>query len=158
MRRVTDDIVGHVWVPAGKYWLGDPCYVIKDEMWIDWLESCDYENQKHLIGKTPDGYFAIGFNTAHGDGVYQDQFGNDYGVDAGLIGLVAYGHNPFANNVLVKLVEFTSEVVAEVDDDGNMQFGEYIIITDESDLEEEDEDDDDYEAKWDDEEDEEEGV
>lgn len=130
MKVQTCDTVKSVDVPAGKYWLGDPCYVIKSEMWMDWLESCNYLNERHLVGETPDGHFAIGFNTASGDGLYNDQFGFAYGVDAGLIGLVAYEHNPKAAGHFSNLVEFSETVQAKVDDDGNMQFGKYIIITD----------------------------
>jgi hypothetical protein len=138
-----------VTVPAGKYWLGDPCYVIKDEMWIEWLESCDYTKERHLVGKTPDGHFALGFNTADGDGVYQDQFGFSYGVDAGLIGLVAYEHNPKGEDLLSQLVEFTSDVVAEVDENFKMTFGNIVIETEYE--EEDDYDDEDYDEEDDDE-------
>lgn len=144
-----------VTVPAGKYFLGDPCYFIKDEMWMDWLESADYTRNSHLIARTPDNHFAIGFGTAYGDGTYLDQYGFQYGVDAGLIGLVAIEHNPemvaecdgSKGRLLGQLIEFTSDVIASVDSDFTMEFGNITIVTDGSD----ESDDDDYEDKYDDE-------
>jgi hypothetical protein len=141
-----------VTVPAGKYFVGDPCYVVKDEMWIEWLESADYTQNKHLIARTPDNHFAIGFGTAHGDGVYLDQYGFQYGVDAGLIGLVAYEHNPEGENQFSKVVEFKTDVIASVDENFTMEFGDITIETGDSD--EDEDDDDDYEYKYDDDEDE----
>ncbi len=132
----NDDPVS-ITMPAGKYFVGDPCFVVKDEMWMDWLKAADYTHNRHLVADTPDGYQVVGFNTAHGDGIYYDQFGTQYGVDAGLIGLVPYEHNPEHISAEVEkfsirchLVTFDSPFVASVDENGNMQFGHITIITD----------------------------
>ena len=73
---------------AGKYYVGDLCYVLGDR----WTEVCDLiiVGNKCLDGefKLSDGTeFAI-YCTAWGDGVYVDQFGNAYPVDSGSIGCV----------------------------------------------------------------------
>ena len=91
------DIEVQVQIPAGEYWLGDPCYTIKDEDWIPWLEACNYTEEDNLVGVIPGTDFsAVGFRTAWGDGVYPLQKEEGYhwddvfalGVDAGLIGFV----------------------------------------------------------------------
>jgi len=74
---------------AGKYYVGDLCYVFDDE---EWKEVCDLIIDGHscLQGEfnLPDGRrFAI-FNTAYGDGEYYDQDKTSYYVDAGAIGCV----------------------------------------------------------------------
>ena len=71
--------------PAGTYYFGDPCYVIRDS-WMDLLGSTDYlEDYSNTKWKTR------AANTAHGDGVYygmniMSQF--QFSVDAGVIGVV----------------------------------------------------------------------
>jgi hypothetical protein len=122
--------VGHtVSVPAGKYWLGDPCYAVPDHLWHDLLDSsyC-FENPIGKV-KADDGkvHRVLAFGTAYGDGVYADQFGNQFPVDAGLIGLTPVGLAegvPFG----ATLVEFTYETVCMAQD-GVMQFGKYKINT-----------------------------
>ena len=91
MRR--DVVIEQVTLDAGDYWLGDPCYVIKDEDWIPWLEECDYTNETNLIGEIPGTeHEAVGFATSYGDGVYpylvngEEEF--ELPVDAGMIGFV----------------------------------------------------------------------
>ena len=74
---------------AGKYYVGDLCYVFDDE---DWQDVCELiiKGNDCLQGEfnLPDGRrFAI-FNTAWGDGEYEDQNGHKYCVDAGSIGCV----------------------------------------------------------------------
>lgn len=80
--------------PAGTYYIGDPCYMIDDDDWQEigdktgWFGAgnepfINYNGLFELKGRT---CFAEG--THWGDGVYSDNKGNQYGVDAGLIGLV----------------------------------------------------------------------
>ena len=77
-------------LPAGTYVVGDPCYSIPDEKWMDWLTNSDFTNveRDHVLVAPVDGQLAVGVHTAFGDGVYRGSDGNEYGVDAGLIGLV----------------------------------------------------------------------
>jgi hypothetical protein len=53
--------------PKGKYWIGDPCYVIGAEGW----------NWQH--------------HTYLGDGAYDDQDGREYLVDSGTLGCFPAG-------------------------------------------------------------------
>jgi len=115
-------------VPAGKYWLGDPCYSVPENLWSPLLDSCEIFNLP--IGKvTKNGqeYEVLAFGTAYGDGCYTDQDGHSFPVDAGLIGLTPAGladDQPFGS----LLVEFTEETKCSCCD-GVLKFGTYTINT-----------------------------
>lgn len=73
----------------GKYWIGDLCYVMHPE----WDEICNIICNRSYNGQTPvielDDGRTVGLSfTAYGDGVYRDQYSREYGVDAGLIGVI----------------------------------------------------------------------
>ena len=134
-------------VPAGVYVIGDPCYAIRDEDWLPLLESCDYFNES--VGEI-NGTRVVAFPTAYGDGVYKGTDGYDYGVDAGLIGLVPleYLKGEMPNVHASSIIVFAQET-SVWDDGGVLHFGHVVINTtdeeedDESYWEDEEEDDDD---------------
>lgn len=76
---------------AGTYYVGDLCYVMHEQ----WEEVCsllfagrDDHNCNQGEFMLRDGTrFAI-YNTAYGDGTYDDQSGRSYGVDSGSIGCI----------------------------------------------------------------------
>lgn len=68
------------------FYIGDICYVLNDDI---------YDGIWGKIGQYQDGEYATGggnkfamASTAYGDGCYGDDYGNVYGVDAGVLGLV----------------------------------------------------------------------
>lgn len=68
-------------MPAGRYWVGDLCYVLDGEDW------------SHIHGgdglyELGDGRHVASFSTIHGDGAYSDQLGNEYAVDSGTLGCI----------------------------------------------------------------------
>jgi hypothetical protein len=75
-------------LPAGEYWVGDLCYVLGDR----WDDVCKLiiNGQDCVDGEftLPDGTRFASYGTAWGDGLYNDDLYNSYGVDAGLIGCV----------------------------------------------------------------------
>lgn len=75
-------------MPAGKYYVGDLCYVMHSE----WDEFCSLtiKGPELLEGEfnLKDGRRFAFFGTKWGDGTYRDQFGRKYSVDAGLIGCI----------------------------------------------------------------------
>jgi hypothetical protein len=75
-------------IPAGSYVVGDPCYSVADDEWMPWLENANYRNVDLLDASTPSGHRVVAVGTAYGDGSYPGSDGFDYGVDAGLIGVV----------------------------------------------------------------------
>lgn len=70
--------------PAGTYYIGDPCYAF-DESWGKILDDNNFF-EKH--DQQINGVAVLCGSTAYGDGTYKDQFGNEYPVDAGLIGIL----------------------------------------------------------------------
>ena len=82
----VEQITGSVHSDKGFY-IGDICYVLSDEMYFGvWDKLHGFDDGCFEIPGT--GYsFAVG-STAYGDGVYVDDKGNEYGVDAGVIGIV----------------------------------------------------------------------
>lgn len=78
-------------IPAGTYWVGDPCYAFEDhELWLRLLTSGGIDRQSipRVMECSADGARFVASSTAHGDGTYKDQQGREYPVDAGLIGVV----------------------------------------------------------------------
>ena len=72
--------------PAGKYYVGDLCYVI-----ADWDEFCDKTISGDSVcnGEFPwKGKKLWSHTTAYGDGSYTGSDGHEYCVDAGLIGIL----------------------------------------------------------------------
>lgn len=129
-----------VWVPAGTYVLGDPCYAVPDALWVEAGESCDWWEASPIATVTAEGkeYKILGFSTAYGDGSYNCRDGIEYPVDAGLIGLVpielANPQDP--HYPLNRLVVFDRETLC-TNDDGVMQFGDIHIDTKNNEEEEE---------------------
>ena len=84
------------------------------------------------------GQKVLAFGTAYGDGVYADQFGNEFPVDAGLIGLVPealvdmeelHANYPESHSELGIWVKYDYETVCETDGK-TLRFGKHRIETD----------------------------
>jgi len=138
-------------MPAGKYYIGDLCYVLHDR----WEEFCDItiNGCECLNGEFEfaDGVkFAI-YKTANGDGRYADELGNKYEVDAGLIGCILVDDitaSERANVYYGNVFDFETEFEAE-SHNGIIHFGDVSIDTapfeeDEDEDNSEDDEDDDY--------------
>lgn len=70
-------------LPAGTYYIGDPCYVIPDKEWQEvCLKNTGYVQFAH------NGEQMFMASTAHGDGEYEDNKGNIYRVNSGTLGAV----------------------------------------------------------------------
>ena len=140
------DIEVQVQIPAGEYWLSDPCYTIKDEHWVPWLGACNYREEDNLIAKIPGtDFYAVGFRTAWGDGVYPLQKEHGYrgdwedvaelGVDAGLIGFVPC---EYGGEDSLYVHKFTFESITSVTwREGNISWrdsrgNKYRVVTDDS--------------------------
>lgn len=115
---------------AGKYYVGDLCYVISDF----WDEYCDlvFPSNKRVEGELtlPNGIKIASFGTAFGDGCYTDNFGNEYCVDSGGIGCILVSDIPgeFHGTKLGAVIEFAEDF--EVSSDGeNLFFGHVVIET-----------------------------
>jgi len=124
---------------AGKYYIGDLCYVMTDD---EWLEFCDItiRGTQVIDGEfqLKDGRRFATYGTAYGDGVYYDEYGHAYPVDAGLIGCIkvedisAEKQDNFLDfgAVLNFDTSFaTSGGRGESDWEGTIQFGHVLIET-----------------------------
>lgn len=127
-------------MPSGKYYVGDLCYVMTD---AEWEQFCKItiQGNKCLDGEfnLPDGRRFATYATAFGDGVYHDQYGYSYSVDAGLIGCIRVEDikaEKYDNLLdLGAIVDFerpfvTSGGRGEKDWEGVIQFGHIMIETD----------------------------
>jgi hypothetical protein len=92
--------------PAGKYFIGDPCYAVPDEDWSDVLDATgmlglyasetygspgDKEDQAGAYKYTDKfgDHWILSAPTEFGDGTYIGSDGEEYGVDAGILGAVS---------------------------------------------------------------------
>ena len=129
-------------MPAGKYFIGDPCYVIGGDEWHEFLEV--YWPDRLEFSTSPifryKGNLVVVFSTKYGDGVYPGSDGNAYSVDAGLIGMVPYALVAEENNEdLGSVVVFDEPVECKFYDSGTLVFGDVTIETgDEYDEDDED--------------------
>lgn len=134
---------------AGNYWVGDLCYLFSDEEWEEFLSLTINKNE------CLDGEFTLRngkkfctFSTKWGDGGYYDQFGNEYGVDAGLIGACKYegsrppsgGHMHFFEKDFV----CSGNSSSRREWDGVIKIGHVHIVTDPESSEDEYEPEDQY--------------
>ena len=119
-------------LPAGKYYIGDLCYVMHDE----WSDVCDLMfagdiNSIAGMYTLNNKVFAVD-STAYGDGCYNDNYGSEYSVDAGLIGIIALkdinlsADSNFLSGGQVHTFEQAFSVHTE---DGVFQFGHVRIDT-----------------------------
>ena len=123
-------------LPAGTYFIGDPCYAVENEKWSDYLDGLwkEYDEVFEFEGIT-----VCAFNTKHGDGCYSDNNDRSFSVDAGLIGATPISlcakYDKEELNRLGHIVDFDEDfiVYSDMTDEGKIVFGDIIIKTDEDD-------------------------
>jgi hypothetical protein len=123
-------------LPAGDYYIGDLCYC----MHAEWKEVCELLFEGRTDHGCNEGVFNLKdgrtfalFGTAYGDGVYVDNFGAEYMVDAGCIGCIKLSDidldNPDNGLTGGHIVGFDNDFY--VDTDGALlTFGHIRIDTD----------------------------
>jgi hypothetical protein len=103
-------------LPAGRYWIGDPCYAIRGDDWFDFLNVAEddgtntYKDDEFLVVSTG------------GDGGW-DYNGEHYFVDAGMLAVIPIALvDEYANNkgVFIDLTD-DSEVGYITNDFGLME-------------------------------------
>lgn len=70
---------------AQGFYIGDICYVLDDEVYYGVWGKNGYVDGQY---KADNGYAFAVASTMYGDGCYDDDDGNVYGVDAGVLGIV----------------------------------------------------------------------
>ncbi len=114
------------YMPPGLYTIGDPCYYFNDlnkEAWEHFLLINNFPGEGFLDQEETSPVCV--FETYYGDGTYNDNNSNEYGVDSGLLGIMPYNQNdriPFSHTV----VKFTDYFLCS-EEKGVLTFG-YIII------------------------------
>ena len=127
-------------MPAGKYYIGDLCYVMHDV----WDECCDLffpyapgQNELHQIDgefTLKDGRRFANFGTVYGDGTYRSSIGTDHCVDSGSIGCISvYDIRDKTYDLerlqqLGAIVDFEAPFEVE-SDQGLLKFGSVLIET-----------------------------
>ncbi|APR02385.1 hypothetical protein RSJ2_3982 (plasmid) [Clostridium botulinum] len=113
----------------GKYYIGDPCYAVKEQKdWSKLLDDTDYFEAENQFYK---GYPILGGGTAYGDGIYKDNEGRKYSVDAGLIGIMPIeAIDKECENIerLGNIIDFDNNFITEIKD-GIFKFGDIVIDT-----------------------------
>jgi len=83
-----------IMLPAGQYYIGDPCYVVgtkNHELWMDFLYKTGLISDTDECTEgycTYEGHELFAASTAFGDGSFEDNEGYNYPVDAGMIGVI----------------------------------------------------------------------
>lgn len=127
---------------AGKYYVGDLCYVLGDSAWQELVslmfpedrEKYDY-SQSEGVFKLSDGRIVAVYGTAHGDGTYtvcSEESGRAVGavgVDSGTVGCVLVDSNLKESGFcLGKVWEFDSPFYVE-SNGSTLVFGELFVET-----------------------------
>ena len=77
----------------GSYYVGDLGYILSDNDWDELCEITKLGNWKERRFGTfmlSSGVMFAIFSTIHGDGEYEDQYGNSYRVDSATIGCIPF--------------------------------------------------------------------
>lgn len=72
--------------PAGKYFIGDLCYALPDEIYENIFGGMGYEDG--LYTQNDSNHFFFVASTSFGDGCYQGSDGKEFGVDAGVLSIL----------------------------------------------------------------------
>lgn len=118
-------------LPAGVYWIGDLCYVVDDEVWQKFLDEAAYVG--NTMAQHIDGILYLAFDTEWGDGTYKDQYGNEYDVDASMIGIIPAADVDASDMPGGHIFDFKTEFTARRKENGLLVFGHVQIVTDGSD-------------------------
>lgn len=120
---------------AGRYYVGDLCYVINEGFWDELLSQSgclglDFDSDQWFgIFK---GYKVFAGGTAYGDGRYPDNFGNRYAVDSGTIGIIDatwLDGKEVEIRELGMIHEFEEDFEVSMPERGAFYFGDVIIDT-----------------------------
>lgn len=122
-------------MPAGRYYIGDLCYVMHDE----WKEVCDLFYPPGVSGRGVEGEFALkdgrrfaSFSTAYGDGEYRSSVNTLHSVDSGSIGCIRVEDirdNTYSDIEHLGAVVDFPEPFEVSEDTGLLTFGHVLIET-----------------------------
>jgi hypothetical protein len=138
-------------MPAGKYYIGDLCYVMNDDEWSECVDLFFPPNEQGFPGGAEgeftlkDGRRFASFGTAYGDGTYRSSINTFHSVDSGSIGCIRVEDiraNKYEDiETLGAIVEFDQPFEVSADQ-GLLIFGNVEIETADDDEEYDDEESD----------------
>jgi hypothetical protein len=117
--------------PAGKYYIGDLCYVMSDDEWQEVCSLLEDDNDGHLTLKNGK-QFAC-FRTAYGDGTYRTNADGSCSVDSGTIGCLLMCQCSQQPDPELGLVVDIATDFAPYNVDGDMTFGHVDVYTNDED-------------------------
>jgi len=132
--------------PAGRYYIGDLCYVFTDKEWEELCKMELWNGDSHEFK----GKIIYSDGTAYGDGEYNDQKGNSYPVDSGTIGIAPVeilSKSKLKSNFMFftpNFFDFKKEFTVE-SNNGWFRFGHIVIETGEEENDIYDYDEEEYE-------------
>ena len=105
-------------LPAGRYYVGDLCYVLGDR----WDEVCSRvingDNCRDGVFTLEDGTQFAMMTTCYGDGQYEDNIGRRYSVDSGSIGCVLASKCDSDSYSGGQVIDFTQPFMVRVVSEG----------------------------------------
>jgi len=124
-------------MPAGRYYIGDLCYVMHDA----WHEACALFFPSNTDSRGVNGEFVLkdgrrfaNFDTMFGDGTYSSNMNTSHCVDSGSIGCILVADirdNTYSDIALLgAIVEFAEPFETEKIGPGLIKFGQLEIETD----------------------------
>ena len=120
-------------LPAGDYYVGDPCYAFNHDDWALAFEQMQFDTRQAVDRiQLPNGRWFVLTSTRYGDGGYRGSDGYTYGVDAGCIGVVPVqsASDPVPTPHGLNRVTFDRPFIFNaLDDDGNIVIGDITIPT-----------------------------
>lgn len=138
-QQLNEETVGEkITSPSGKFWIGDPCYVLSDDIYYGiWDDKYNFEDGKIDVD---DKLSFLVHGTAYGDGSYQGTNGAEYGVDSGTLAIIPMDLVAKLDGVQFGSVEASNTAWLDYNNgtfDITLDNGSFSIIT----SEEEEEDD-----------------
>lgn len=128
IKRKNNEIATKFKFPAGKYYIGDPCYVLEESIYDKLIENFDFDKSYTI---EINGHTMFMHCTSYGDGTYNDGTARSYSVDSGLISIMPVkfiSMEKFNETDNVHIVEFEKEFYVSFDD-GTFKFGHVEIPT-----------------------------
>lgn len=124
-------------LPAGSYYVGDPCYLIPDKHYEAWIALAEHAGDSHRDVRAADvaGHPVAaceGFGEGSG---YVDTDGRDYPDDSGLVGVVpeAFAVTDEYSAPLVHLMRFDTDFDVYTENDSTIRIGHLTIKVQEPD-------------------------
>lgn len=118
-------------MPAGRYYVGDLCYVLSDSSWDELCtkrfgkERAEDNEGKFILSS---GKQLCTFATAYGDGFYPSTIGFYFAVDSGSLGCILESDIEMKwRSDLSTVLDFPTDFLVSYED-GKIRFGKVVTI------------------------------